>query len=175
MGVTGLALGSLLGRDRIGRAGEVHGEWRPADGLPHFVPRAKSVIWIFLSGGYSHLETFDPKPALNRLAGKTYDETGLDNPQRLPLFLERSRSVVGFDRELYSRIMPLQVGYHRHGASGIEVGDWLPHLAGCVDDLTVVRSMYTTERPNSRCTTADMPSTNHSLPWGRGSITAWAR
>src|SRR3954462_6688468 len=130
MGFTGLALGAMLHRDGVARADAGPG-WRPPDGKPHFAPKAKSVIWIFLSGGYSHLETFDPKPALNTHAGKSYADTGRPNPQKSPLFLQRSRSVVGFDRDVYSKIMPLQVGFKKHGQSGIEVSDWLPHLATC--------------------------------------------
>src|SRR5262249_22630527 len=60
MGFTGLALGAMLYNDGVARAESV---WHPPDGKPQFAPKAKSVIWIFLSGGYSHLETFDPKPA----------------------------------------------------------------------------------------------------------------
>jgi hypothetical protein len=117
----------------------------PPARLPVFSPRAKRVIWIFLSGGVSHLETFDPKPLLNRYAGKTYSETALPNPQKSPLYAARSRSVVGFDREVVSQIMPLQVGYRRRGEIGCEVSDWLPHLGGVVDDLCIIRSMYTTD------------------------------
>src|SRR5437867_10245051 len=76
MGFTGLALGSMFWRDAVTRAAadEAHSVWTPPTGQPLFPPRAKSVIWIFLSGGYSHLETFDPKPALNQYAGKTFDK-----------------------------------------------------------------------------------------------------
>src|SRR5438309_49398 len=72
MGFTGLALGALLFRDGIARA-----EPEPAhpDGKPHFAPRAKSVIWIFLCGGVSHMESFDPKPELTKYHGKTIDKT----------------------------------------------------------------------------------------------------
>ena len=142
LGFTGLALGSMLHRDGIVRASELNAL---PDGQPHFAPRAKNVIWIFLSGGVSHLETLDPKPALNQYAGKTYDETTLPNPQKLPVYRERSRSVVGFDREVISKIMPLSVGYQKRGQVGCEVSDWLPHLGGIVDDLCIVRSMYTTD------------------------------
>src|SRR5262245_15573712 len=152
LGFGGLALGAMLARDGVVRAGDaaadphaVEGRAAEPDGRPLFGPKAKSVIWIFLSGGVSHLETFDPKPLLNKYAGKTYDETTLPNPQKLPVYRERSRSVVGFDRELFSTIFPLQVGFQKYGASGIEVSDWLPHLATCVDDLVIVRSMYTTD------------------------------
>src|SRR5262249_30781724 len=140
-------------------------------GQPHFTPKAKSVIWIFLSGGYSHLETFDPKPALNRLAGKTYSQTGLPNPQKSPLFLERSRSVVGTDRDLFTTIFPLQVGSKKYGQSGIEVSDWLPHLATCVDDIAVVRSMYTTD--NDHAAEFQMHHGRHALDEKQPVIGSW--
>ena len=70
MGFTGLALGAMLFRDGVARADETS-EWALPDGKPHFTPKAKSVIWLFMTGGVSHLESFDPKPALNQYAGKT--------------------------------------------------------------------------------------------------------
>ncbi len=75
MGFTGLVLGSMLQRDGILRA-DAHGSaaWLPPDGKPHFAPKAKSVIWLFMLGGVSHVESFDPKP-LNKYAGKSIDET----------------------------------------------------------------------------------------------------
>jgi hypothetical protein len=170
MGFTGLALGAMLGRDGFARADE-HRTWSPPDGLPHFPPKAKNIIWVFLSGGVSHLETFDPKPLLNKYADKTYDETTLPNPQKLPIFLERSRSVVGFDREVMSKIMPLQVGYRQHGQAGIEVSDWLPHLAGQVDDLCIVRSMYTTD--NDHGAEFQMHTGRHTLDEQQPTIGSW--
>src|SRR4051794_36364820 len=74
MGFTGLALGAMLQRDGIVRADEGTA-WTPPDGRPHFAPKVKSIIWLFMCGGVSHLETFDPKPALTRYAGKTIDES----------------------------------------------------------------------------------------------------
>src|SRR6478609_4830869 len=83
MGFTGLVLGTMFQRDKIIRAG-THEGWAPPDGKPHFPPKAKNVIWIFLTGGVSHLESFDPKPALNKYAGMTIGETPykdvLDSP-----------------------------------------------------------------------------------------------
>lgn len=142
MGTTGLALSMLLGRDRSASANSA--AWSPPTGQPHTTPKAKNVIWIFLSGGYSHLETFDPKPALNKYAGKTYAELP-SNPLLDPLYAERSRSVVGMERVVYPAIFPLQVGYKKRGELGIEVSDWLPHLSECVDDISFIRSMYTTD------------------------------
>src|ERR1700690_3178310 len=74
MGFTGLALGELLMSDGVCRAGEASA-WPPPDGTAHHRPRAKNVIWIFLVGGMSHLESFDPKPALTEFAGKEIGET----------------------------------------------------------------------------------------------------
>src|SRR5947209_14196138 len=83
MGFTGLALGAMLFRDGVARAAAPAG-WTPPDGKPHFAPKAKSVIWLFMVGGASQMETFDPKPALNQYAGKTIAETPfkatLDSP-----------------------------------------------------------------------------------------------
>lgn len=165
MGFSGIALSAMLQRDA--QSATVN---RP-DGKPHFPPKANRVIWIFLSGGVSHLETFDPKPALNKYAGKTYQQTGLPNPQESPLFLERSRSVVGFDREVFSTIFPLQVGFRKHGQSGIEVSNWLPHLAGCVDDLCVIRSMYTTD--NDHAAEFQMHHGRHALDERQPVLGSW--
>jgi hypothetical protein len=159
-GCAGLALGGLLRQDALGAAA-----------VPHFPPKAKSVIWIFLSGGVSHLETFDPKPALNKYAGKTYADTGLPNPQESPLFLKRSRSVVGFDRDRFTKIMPLQVGFKKHGQSGAEISDWLPHLATCVDDIAIVRSMWTTD--NDHAAEFQMHTGRHALDEKQPCIGSW--
>src|SRR5262245_53702390 len=89
LGFTGRSPAAMLHRDGHVKANEP-AHWLPPDGRPHHTPRAKSVIWIFLSGGYSHVETFDPKPALDRYAGKAFDQTPYPNPLRSPLHDERS-------------------------------------------------------------------------------------
>jgi hypothetical protein len=169
MGFTGLALGTLLGQDGTARANEP-APWSPPDGRPHFAPKAKKVIWIFLSGGYSHLETFDPKSALNKYAGKSYDETTLPNPLKDPLFKQRSRAVVGGDR-LHSKVFPLQIGFEKHGESGIEITDWWPNLAKCVDDIAFVRSMYTTD--NDHAAEFQMHHGRHKLDPPEPVIGSW--
>src|SRR4029453_11852410 len=92
MGFTGLALSAMLHRDGLApafakaSAGERNDDapWRPPDGRPHFKPKAKTVIWFFMVGGTSHMESFDPKPELTRHAGKTIGESPykatLDSP-----------------------------------------------------------------------------------------------
>lgn len=170
MGVGGLALGSLLHRDA--RAG---GGSSPPDGRPHFAPKARSVIWIVLPGGYSHLETFDPKPALNAHAGKTYDDTPYANPLKSPLFDQRSRNVVAMEvekkRPVWPSIYPLQVGFRKYGRCGMDVCDWLPHLATCVDDLAFVRSMYTTD--NDHYALNQLHTGRHRLDGDQPTLGSW--
>src|SRR6476619_3744012 len=75
MGFTGLVLGAMLHRDGVARADTGGSAWSAPDGRPHFAPRAKNVIWLFMIGGTSHMESFDPKPELNTQQGKTFKET----------------------------------------------------------------------------------------------------
>src|SRR3954453_5576080 len=75
MGFTGLALGALLYRDGVARAAATPGGWTRPAGKPHFPPKARSGIWFFMVGGTSHMESFDPKPELNKHAGKTIQES----------------------------------------------------------------------------------------------------
>ena len=123
MGFTGLALGSMLFHD-----GVAQGAGQPAVGQPHHPPRAKSVIWIFSSGGVSHIESFDPKPELNRFTGKRVDET----PHAKQVAEKYHQKKVG----------NMQIGSKRYGESGIEVADWWPHIGSCADDLAFVRSLW---------------------------------
>src|SRR5688572_20100977 len=131
LGFAGLALGSMFWRDGVARAESgAPAVWTPPTGRPLFPPQAKSVIWIFLSGGYSHVETFDPKPALNQHAGKTFDRTPYPNPLRSPLHDERSRSVVAEELivlDHYAVLYPLQVGSKTHGQPGLDTTDCWQH------------------------------------------------
>ena len=139
MGVTGLALSSLLASES-GAADE------SAAGMPHFAPKAKSVIWLFMAGGVSHVEGFDPKPALNKYAGKTLADTPLKDVYADPFVKKNFRPFVGDnERSFRQKIFPLQVGFGKRGDSGIEVSDWWPHVGQCIDDIAVIRSMWTTD------------------------------
>src|SRR6478609_7478877 len=104
MGFTGVALSAMLFQDGVARADNP-----PPDGRPHFPPRAKSVIWIFLCGGVSHVESFDVKPELNKYAGKSIDETpykGVLDPAKV------NKHIVGANPAHGNRkvIMPLNTG-----------------------------------------------------------------
>jgi hypothetical protein len=141
MGLTGLVLGSMLFRDGASAHAEAPERiWQPPDGRPHYRPKAKSVIWIFLCGGVSHLESFDVKPALNQYAGKSIDETPFKD-----VFATADKNIIGANPSHGNRklIMPLQADYRPHGQSGLVVGDWFQHIGSCADDLAIVRSLWT--------------------------------
>src|SRR5271165_6910221 len=93
MGFTGLALGALLFKDGVARAAET-AKWTPPDGKPHFPAKAKSVIWLFMVGGTSQMESFDPKPELNRYAGKTIADTPYKKTLESPYLKKNLREVV---------------------------------------------------------------------------------
>lgn len=140
-GFAGLALAAMLHRE--GYANE--GAWSPPDGRPHFAPQAKSVIWLFMNGGVSHVESFDPKPMLTKYGGKTIAETPFadaQNPQKLAI--ERLVVPDGNGNQR-NTLYPLQIGFQKHGQSGVEISDWFPHVARNVDRLAIVRSMWTTD------------------------------
>ena len=86
---------------------------------------------------------------------------------------ERSRSVIEKVREKYATIFPMQVGHKKHGQNGIEVTDWWPHLASCVDDLTFVRNMWTTD--NDHAAENQIHTGRHKLDEVQPSIGAWVK
>src|SRR6266498_3660704 len=142
MGFTGLALSAMFFRDGIARADSAPPAWRPPGGRPHFPAKAKSVIWIFLCGGVSHVESFDVKPELNKYAGKSIEETPYKevlDPKRV------NANIIGANPSHGNRkvIMPLQAGYKQYGKSGLVVGEWFKNIGECSDDLAVVRSLWT--------------------------------
>jgi Protein of unknown function (DUF1501) len=111
--------------------------------LPHFAPKAKSVIFLFMVGGVSHMESFDPKPELTKYAGKSI----LDTPHQAVLNSPYGQKNLdrGLGRAVLKQLYPLQTGFKKYGQSGIEVSDWFPHIGGVVDDLALVRSVWTTD------------------------------
>jgi hypothetical protein len=139
MGFTGLALGAMLSGDGVARAEDPVG--RPAATPPK--ARAKSVIWIFLCGGVSHVESFDPKPELNKYAGKSVDAT----PYKDALSPAKLKDLVSANPAHGGRkvLMGLNAGFRKFGQSGLEVADWWRHVGSCADDLAVVRSLWTTD------------------------------
>jgi hypothetical protein len=135
-GISGLALAYLLGRDRLLSAAA------PADPCAaaaagvnpyapkpsHFKPRATAVISLFMGGGWSQVDTFDPKPALTKYAGEPIDG--------------RVRGDVIVRQGFPGPLMPSPFAFRRHGQSGIEVADIFPHIGRHVDEIAFLRSVY---------------------------------
>jgi len=175
LGFTGLALGAILQRDGI----SADSTWAPPDGQAHLAPRAKSVIWLFMNGGISHMESFDPKPMLTKYAGKTIAETPFADVQD-PKKLAIERLVVpDANGNQRNTLYPLQVAFRPHGASGIEISDWFPNLARHVDKLSIVRSMWTTDSNHGAQTQfhsgrhqndGDFPTLGAWVHYGLGSL-----
>jgi len=93
---------------------------------PHFAGKAKSVIFLFMDGGPSHIDTFDPKPKVNEFAGKP-----------LPKTIKRVITPMGVSE---NPLLASKRTWKRYGESGIPVSDWYPHVGECADDLCVIRS-----------------------------------
>jgi len=142
------------------------------DGDPHFTPKAKRVIWLFMRGGVSHMESFDPKPALNTYAGKSIGET----PHKDVLDPEKIRKLripIKGDGNGHTRtkIFPLQTGFQKYGQSGIEISDWFPQIGSCADDIAFVRSMWTSD--NNHGAQVQFHSGRHFLDPRVPTIGAW--
>ncbi len=97
--------------------------------LAQHVARAKSVIWLFMEGGPSHLDLIDPKPLLNELAG-----------QPLPTSFREPITAMG---EKGAPLLAAPRTWKQHGESGLWASEWIPHTAECLDDIAVVRSCWT--------------------------------
>ncbi len=133
-GLYGAALASLLGADLVASNPALADETGPRNydlkpKAPNWPAKAKAVIQLFMNGGPSHVDLFDPKPALEKFAGQP---PGRDLASQIRAVREAGG------------MMPSPFRFAKHGQSGIEISELLPHLAQCVDDIAVVRSMYTT-------------------------------
>jgi hypothetical protein len=154
-----LALSGLLA-ERAGADGA--GQASPfAPRQPHFKPKVKSVIFCFMSGGVSHVDTFDPKPRLKRDHGKP-----MPVPVRPTMFNE------------IGNIMASPWEFRRYGKSGLPVSDLFPHIGGCADDLAVIRSMTSVGNEHAQAnyfmhtgfSLAGFPSAGAWMTYGLGSV-----
>jgi hypothetical protein len=132
LGIGGVALGQLLNSSASGavaKASSNHG----LQGFPNFVPRAKRIIYLFMSGGPSQMDLFDYKPALNRMTG-----------QELPASVRMGQRLTTMSA--FQSSLPLAGSifkFQQHGRSGAWVSELLPHTAKVVDDLCIIRSLHT--------------------------------
>jgi hypothetical protein len=127
MGLGGIALADMLGS---GTAHAAFGD--PLPGLPHFAPKAKRVIYLFMSGGLSQFESFDYKPTLNKRQG-----------EELPDSLKKDKEILGMSKN--QAALPLvgsKFAFAQHGKSGAWVSEQFPHTAKVVDDLCFIKSLY---------------------------------
>lgn len=124
--------------------------------LPHFPARAKRVIFMFMSGGVSHVDSWDPKPLLTRDHGK---EVKLDHPE--------IENRPGYERIFLKRP---DWEFKKHGQCGTEVSGLFPHTAKCVDDIALIRSMHTSHSNHYNATLAMHTG---SYTFARPSIGSW--
>lgn len=151
-GLGSIALASLMQPIRRAKASSS----TTGERTPHFTPRVKRVIWLFMHGGPSHVDLFDPKPDLDRLAGKPLPESFGD--------------VITRRKVAKNPLMPSTRKFQRRGTSGIEISDYLPHIAEHADELCVIRSMHgdSVNHPQSV-----YQMNTGSILMGRPSVGAW--
>src|SRR6187397_2389427 len=161
-GLGAVALDWLLARDGVA----VDRSKNPlAAKPPHFAAKAKRVIFMFMVGGPSQMDLFDPKPALAKWAGK-----------QLPESTGRPKSQFTTGGEV---ILPSTRKFAKHGKSGIEISDLMPNLATCVDDICFLRSCWCTStihapamyELHSGRTLMGLPSLGSWVTYGLGSVT----
>ena len=156
MGIGTAALATLLGKEQAKasdtRLGLVD--------LPHHQPKAKNVIYLLMNGGPPHIDTFDYKPELEKYRGK-----------EIPESVHRNQRVSTMTQGAAKLVLPPFTGFKQYGESGAWVCDFLPHTAGIVDDLCLVKSMHTTSVNHAPAITFFL--TGSEMP-GRPSMGAWA-
>jgi uncharacterized protein (DUF1501 family) len=131
-GLGGLALTNMLAQDGLLAAEKGAASPNPlAVKAPHFAPKAKSCIFIFLAGAPSHVDLYDPKPVLNERHGKPLPKSMTDKI-RFAFIKKNSATLMGSPRK-----------FTKHGQCGMELSDLLPHVGSCADDIALVRSMHT--------------------------------
>jgi hypothetical protein len=123
---------------------------------PHFAPRAKSVIFLNMSGGVSHVDSFDPKPALARDHGKT---VAINHPEAM--------NRPGYEKLVLKRA---NWDFKPRGKSAIQTSDLFPHIASVIDDVALIRSMHTS---HSNHYNATLGMHTGSFTVSRPSIGAW--
>src|SRR4051812_17656950 len=156
-GIGTLALASLLRDDRL-LAADRKDELSAPLRLPHFAPKAKSCICFYLEGAPSQLDLWDPKPKLNQLDGQKLPESMTKNVR------------FAFIQKDGARLMGCPRKFTKHGQCGMELSDFLPHLATCVDDIAWVRSMHTeafNHHPGQLMMNTGVPT------FGRPSMGSW--
>jgi len=171
MGFAGMALGAMLHRDGI--ASDAEDKWAAPDGQPHFDPKIKRVIWLFMVGGTSHVEGFDPKPMLDKYDGVAIAESPFKATLDSPYLEKNLREFVPGLHKVQPKLMKMQAGWKKYGKSGLAVSDWWPYVGGIADDIAVVRSMWTTD--NNHGAQLQFHTGRHALEGPFPTIGSWIR
>ncbi len=158
LGLGSLALASLLGQDNASHAITTQAENSGLSGLPHHAPKAKRVIFLCMAGGPSHLETFDYKPELTRR-----------NDQPMPSSYTQGQPIAQLQGQRLKCLGPI-FRFRKHGQSGQEISDILPHTAGIADDIAIIRSLHTDQINHDPAHTVMNTGTAIS---GRPSMGSW--
>jgi Protein of unknown function (DUF1501) len=161
LGGTALSLGSMALSWLTGTAAAATSRRNPVGGLselPHFAPKAKRVIFLYMSGGPSHLETFDFKPKLAAMDGKPMPES-----------LTKGQPIAQLQGKQLRCLGP-QFRFRKHGRSGQEMADVLPHTARIADEIAIIRSVYTDQINHDPAHTVMNTGTSIS---GRPSMGSW--
>ncbi len=148
-----------VGLGRIALGGLLAGRLSAAAKKPHFPAKAKSVIYLFMAGGPSQLDTFSYKPKLAEMNG-----------QKLPDSFLQGKRFAFMERMAQQKILASPWKFERHGASRAYVSELLPHMAKIVDELAIVNSMKTT---NFNHAPAKVFAHTGSIIPGRPSLGAW--
>src|SRR5437773_3518596 len=157
VGLGAIALGSLLGQGSVSAAGKIAGVNSLAPRRPHFTPKAKRVIYLFMAGAPSHLEMFDYKPELAKWDGKLPPSELLKDYRAA--FINPN-----------SKLLGPKYKFARHGQSGAELSELLPHLAGVADDIAIVKSMHTDAFNHAP---GQILMSTGTQQFGRPSVGAW--
>jgi hypothetical protein len=128
-GAGAAALAALLDADGL-RAAPAPADSPMAPRSPHFTPKAKRCIYIYLEGGPSQMDLFDPKPKLNELDGQPLPESLLKSVR------------FAFIQKDAARLMGSPRKFAKHGQCGMDFSDLLPNLATCADDIAMIRSAH---------------------------------
>ena len=170
-GLGGLALAALLQQDGLLAADGTKADGATDAGVadrggvnplefkpPHFAPKARNCIFFFMEGAPSHIDLFDPKPKLNELHGQKLPES-LTKNVRFAFIQKESAVLMGSKRT-----------FQPYGDCGMELSDFLPHIATCADDIALIRSMHTdsfNHHPGQLMMNTGVPT------FGRPSMGSW--
>ncbi|MEO5803046.1 MAG: DUF1501 domain-containing protein [Verrucomicrobiota bacterium] len=159
-GIGAAALASILNQDLFGANSAVRNDAMPLTGFPNFAPKAKRIIYLMQSGAPSHIDLFDYKPGLEKYRGE-------EIPASVTLG-QRLTTMTG--KQAKKGVLPSIAKFSQHGKNGTWISDFLPHTASIVNDICIVKSMFTEAINHAPAVTFFL--TGGEMP-GRPSMGSW--